>query len=697
MNEHVIRERDVLDALPRAIVVTDPHGRVVLWNRKAHELYGWSETEAVGRSIVDLLAPPDARAANEADLARVSAGTEASGDRLVSRRDGQIVRVFSQTRAITDNTGQVVAIVGISEDVSSARAEQQRARDISEHFRAALDAGELGTWRWHQASGETVWDERLEALFGLAPGEFDGTFDTYVSLLHPDDRASVLAAVDEAMRTKSRYRTEHRVVWPDGSIHWISGAGGVTIDDQGMATGTVGCVLDITEQVAEIHDRERLVTEVSASRDLERVQRERLEFLSAINDALNSATNRREVMRNVTATAVPRLGDWCSIHVLPSKSALVPEFEIAHVDPRMVDYAIQLQERFPYDPTAKNGIAHVIRTGMTEFYPDITSDVITALVATDEERAIIEELALRSAIAVPLIKQGRILGAMQFVMAKSSRRYTDDDVALAHTVAGRIASSLENHRLYEEQSRIASTLQRSLLPSTLPRVPGLDIAVRYWAAGEASEVGGDFYDIFALDAAQQWAIVIGDVCGTGPAAAALTGLARHTIRASAWHADSPVEILTTLNRAIQRSETNSFLTAAYAVVTTTGSTPTLTIANAGHPLPIFVSADGTSSIGTPGTLLGLLDTLHIDPVTVDVHDGDVVVFYTDGATDVPRHSLNEQEWRNLVTRAARSGTTSEQIADNIRDALEQVLPFDQRNDDIALLIIKAVQTPLRSA
>ncbi len=691
-----IRERDVLDALPRAVVVTDAAGVIELWNQKAELLYGWSEVEVVGRSIIEILAPPDALLQNVADLAKVSQGTPISGDRFVMRRDGEVVRVLTYTKPVLDAAGHVIAIVGVSEDIGAARAAEQNARDVTEHFRAALEAGGLGTWRWDMATGSTIWDERLEALFGLPPGGFDGTYETYVSMLHPDDRASVVATVEEALRTKTRYRTEHRVVWPDESIHWISGAGGVTIDDHGVATGTVGCVLDVTNQVVEMHEREKLAAAVLEAHDRELVQRERLEFLAAINDALNISTSRQDVMRNVTRTTVPRLGDWCSIHVLRSRTNPVPDVEIAHIDPEMVDYAKQLQIQFPYDPDAAKGVPHVIRSGTTEFYPDITDDVITALDATDEERSIIEQLALRSSIAVPLVKHGQTLGAIQFVMSSSSRRYTPDDVALAHAVAGRIASSLENHRLHEEQRDIAATLQRSLLPTTLPDIPRLDLAVRYWAAGDANEVGGDFYDVFSLDANRQWAVVIGDVCGSGPAAAALTGLARHTIRASAWHGDAPVEILTALNHAVQRSETNSFLTATYAVITTDGPATHLTLANAGHPRPLLVKNDDALALGHPGTLLGVLDIVDIKPVTTALHGGDVIVFFTDGATDVPRHSLDEQRWSELVARAARATTTADEVADNIRDALEVVLPFDQRNDDIALLIVK-VREPLSAS
>ncbi|MEY2446457.1 MAG: hypothetical protein QOE00_3037 [Ilumatobacteraceae bacterium] len=686
-----ITERMVIDALPRAVVVTDANGVITLWNAAAERLYGWTESEVMGRSVVDVLAPLDDRDTNRETLDHVAAGNVLTGDRTVMRRDGEPLRIITFTRPVVDDTGDVVAIVGASEDVSELRLTEQRTRDLTEHFRLALEAGGLGTWRWDMTTGATVWDERLEALFGLPPGGFDGTFETYVSMLHPDDRDDVLAHVREAVEARSFYRVEHKVVWPDGSVRWIAGAGAVTVDEHGVVTGTVGCSMDITERITQEVERQRLVALAIEAADGERVQRERLEFLAAVNDALNESTSVRDVMLSVTRIAVPRLGDWCSIHVLPRRDASIPDVEIGHVDPEMVAFARQLQERFPYNPSAPTGVAHVIRTGKTLFYPDITDEVITELDATEEERDIIAQLALRSSIAVPLTKRGRILGAIQFVMSSSSRRYTEDDVALAQTVAGRIASSLDNQRLNEQQRVIAQTLQRSLLPAALPDIPGIEVAVRYWPAGEATEVGGDFYDVFALEPDKQWALVIGDVCGTGPAAAALTGLARHSIRGSAWHGDTSVEVLSALNRAVLRSATSSFLTATYAVLDASGDRPELTVTCGGHPLPVVATSTGTRTVGKPGTLLGMFEPVSLHPDSTPLGRGDVVVFYTDGATDVrPPNSLTASEFAALVEQAAAAGGTAEVIADRIHEALESILSFNRRDDDIALLVVRAV-------
>jgi len=689
----VVQHRWVIDAQPRAIIVTDPRGTILLWSEAASSMYGWSEDEVLGRSVLDVLAPPDELASNQERFDAARSGDHLRGDRTVRRRDGRLIRVATITKPISDAEGTIVAIVGTAEEVTEQRAAEQAARDLGEHFRIALEAGGLGTWHWNMTTGVTTWDDRLHELFGLEPGTFDGTFATYADLIHPHDRDAVLASVGDAVESRSTYRVDHRVVWPDGTTHWITGAGGVVLDERGDVTGTIGCCMDITERMEQQAERDRLAIAAVDNAARERVLRERLEFLSAIHDALTSSPDRHELMENVTAAAVPRLGDWCAIHVLPTDADAVrpltaaPDVVVAHIDPAMVEYAEELREQFPYDPHAPSGIAHVIRTRTTEFHPRITTEVMDALEASDEVRRIVEQLALRSSITVPLAKGAHVFGAMQFVMSSSSRTYTESDVVLAEAVAGRIASSLEVRRLNDLQRSIADTLQRSLLPTSMPEVPGVDVAVRYWANGEASSVGGDFFDLFAAEPGS-WAVVIGDVCGTGPAAAALTGLARHTVRDATWHGDEPGEVLRSLNRSILRAETDSFCTAIYGLLEPHHDTVGLRIVCGGHPLPILVDSTGARSLGGPGTLLGVFEDTRFAEESLTLCPGDVVVFFTDGATDVPPpHALTDGQFRSLVERSVREADDVESIADRIRHNLEAILSFDHRADDVALLVL----------
>ncbi|MCU1374480.1 MAG: hypothetical protein JWO68_1766, partial [Actinomycetia bacterium] len=171
------------------------------------------------------------------------------GDFLVQRRNGAVIPIRLVDSPIRDEEGDLIGIVGISEDVTAQRLLEAELRDSTAALRVTLEAGRLGTWRWDLAAEAVVWDEALEQLYGLDPGTFDGRFETYVSLLHPDDRDHVLRRVDVALAERSDYDIEHRVVWPDGTVRWMQGRGAVTLDGAGAPTGTVGCVADITDVV----------------------------------------------------------------------------------------------------------------------------------------------------------------------------------------------------------------------------------------------------------------------------------------------------------------------------------------------------------------------------------------------------------------------------------------------------------------
>ena len=679
----------VIDVLPRSIIVTDPVGRIVLWNRQAELLYGWKRDEVIGKLVTDVLvALPDLDRATEI-LDTVRGGEIWSGDFTVLRCDGEPVRVWVTDRPIRDEAGVIVAIVGASEDVSEQRLLEQRSADLTEHLRLALDAGQLGTFRWDLATGATTWDPRLEALFGLHPGAFDGAFDTWVGMLHPDDRADVLRVVEAAVATKTRYTVEHRVVWPDGSIHWLHGSGKVTLDQDGNVTGTIGCTRDVTDAMLLELERQRSISDALAAAERESIHRGRLQFLADVNDALASSRNQAALMGNVARAAVPQFADWCSVYVLPTDRGAIPDIETAHVDPKMTEYARQLQKRFPYDPDAPTGMAHVIRTGEAEFYPNIDDALIEDLDATDDEREIVRELVLHSAIAVPLVKRDRVLGGLQFVMSKSSRHYNDDDLAVAQAVAARVASSLQNLRLSEAQRSIAAALQASLLPDDLADIPGIECAVRYWATGEGVDVGGDFYDLFQISDAE-WAVVVGDVCGTGPTAAAVTGLARHTIASAAWHGDDPVAVLQFLNRTMRTRAARPFCTVLYGTLRPTPDGVSLRFACAGHPLPVVARVDAPPTLhGIYGTLIGPFGEISVTASTIDLHAGDAVVLYTDGVTDVaPPHGLTDAELLELVGRAAAGAESAEDLADRVEAELSAILPIEQRRDDIALLVLR---------
>lgn len=116
----------------------------------------------------------------------------------------------------------------------------------------AVEAARLGSWTWDMASGVTTWDSRLEEMHGLPPGGFGGTFADWVAVLHPDDRETCIATVNDALAAPGPYILRHRTTWRDGSVHMIECRGTVLVDDDGQPTGTTGVAIDVTS-------RERLV------------------------------------------------------------------------------------------------------------------------------------------------------------------------------------------------------------------------------------------------------------------------------------------------------------------------------------------------------------------------------------------------------------------------------------------------------
>ncbi len=432
--------------------------------------------------------------------------------------------------------------------------------------------------------------------------------------------------------------------------------------------------------------------EAAIAADIERRRRQQLEFLAQLTQAALRAADHHELMDAVTSRAVPTLGDWCTLHFIPADGAPV-EVTVAHVDPDKIAWARDLTDRYPFDPRGATAVPVAIRTGVTQFWPDVTDEILEVAISrsgldAEEVRAILDVLRLTSVITVPLVTKRRVIGAMQFVTGESGRHYDEEDVALAEGVAGRVAVTLDNIWLTDQHRQISANLQQALLPPVLPALPGIEVAARYHPAGAVSEVGGDFYDVFSVGA-DTWSVVIGDTCGTGSNAAALTGIARHTIRAAARHGQAEVEVMNWLNQAIQHSDRDLFSTACYGTLRRTGDGWTLRVASAGHPLPILSSRDhGTRTVGRPGTLLGVFDDISVSADEAALTCGDVVVFYTDGVTDLPPPAdLTAAELAEFIDEIEADASAG-QVADAILASVRARVPDAKRRDDIALLVLK---------
>jgi serine phosphatase RsbU (regulator of sigma subunit) len=276
-------------------------------------------------------------------------------------------------------------------------------------------------------------------------------------------------------------------------------------------------------------------------------------------------------------------------------------------------------------------------------------------------------------------------------LSGGGRRYSQADLTLAEDLARNAAFAVDNARLYRQRSRVARTLQRSLLPPELPVIPGFDVAARYRAAGEGMEVGGDFYDLFEGES-RDWAVVIGDVCGKGADAAAVTGLARYTIRTAAMREEQPSGVLRTLNDAmIRQYSQGTFCTVAYARLTDAGENRgRVVLACGGHPLPYLVTADGeVELVGSPGTLLGIFPDPELVDTPIAMAAGDSLVLYTDGLVEYYDQNVAIGERRLTELLRESASLRAEGIANRIELSLQDT-EGGRARDDIAFVVLQVM-------
>ena len=432
--------------------------------------------------------------------------------------------------------------------------------------------------------------------------------------------------------------------------------------------------------------------DILARRDLATARleadRERLAFIGEVADALSGSLDYETRLRELVRVAVPRLGDWCAVHVKENGRGRV--VAVAHVDPEKTRLAEDLQVRYPPDPDAPTGVPNVLRTGRSELYSKISKKQILQSARDDEHRRILRSLGLRSALLVPIKARDEVIGALTLISAESRRRYSEPDLALAEELGARAGMAIENARLYAERDHIAATLQRALLPAELPAIEGFELRALYRAALDGSQVGGDFYDVFPLPDGN-WMAVIGDVCGKGPEAAALTGFVRNTIRALAVHETRPAAILHGLNNAMLGTvQGEQFSTVAVARIEPTREGARVVVSAGGHPRPVVLHADGRlEPVGTFGVIVGAFDGPRYEERRTRIRGGETLLLYTDGLTSKNEGDCfaDDSPLCSLVTPLA--GNDAQAILAAIESHVIGRVEEDP-HDDVAVLALRVL-------
>jgi serine phosphatase RsbU (regulator of sigma subunit) len=289
---------------------------------------------------------------------------------------------------------------------------------------------------------------------------------------------------------------------------------------------------------------------------------------------------------------------------------------------------------------------------------------------------------------------------LSLLRVDESEPYQESDVVLATELGRRAATAIDNSRLHRERAELARTLQQSLLPPSLPSIPGLELAASYHPAGQGVEVGGDFYDVFNIDATR-WALAIGDVCGSGPPAAALTAQVRYTARAVARTGLAPADVMHAVNAAlVETIDDERFCTMIYGEIRPGDGCVELELVSAGHPLPLVVRVAGAvDELDCRGQLLGVMPVVTCGSVRVRLEVGDAMVFVTDGVLEARSVDPDEAGRRALFgsdrLRGALVAAGGLPAAGLVHAVDQAVLSFTsgRLDDDAAVLAVRALPAP----
>jgi serine phosphatase RsbU (regulator of sigma subunit) len=328
----------------------------------------------------------------------------------------------------------------------------------------------------------------------------------------------------------------------------------------------------------------------------------------------------------------------------------------------------------------------VLRSGQSELTPEITDEMLAAAVPDQEQLGLLQQLNFRSALMVPLKIKDRVLGVITWVAGDGGRRFGPKDLAFGEDLGRRAAVAIDNAQLHSELREVAVRLQRAVLPNELPQTPGWDMAARYLPAGR-TDAGGDFYDVVELGDGRL-AFFVGDVMGRGVRAAAAMVQMRTAVRTLVAVEPAPEVVMSKLDMLFERYDFQ-LVTMVYAVADP--ASEQVVIANAGHPAPVVVHADGRIEelTASSGLLLGAGGSER-SLLTVPFLPGDTLLTFTDGLIERRNEDIDAGQRRLLdAVGGALSGRT---LAAGLTELIEAVRDTTS-DDDVAAMAVR--RTPLR--
>lgn len=433
------RYKALFETTQDGIMIVNDEGHYIEVNESLCRFLKTTRGQLIGSHFSQFI-PPEILAEAEKDFNELKTFSAFSGEFPMRAADGSIIELDWTSRA---NFSPGLHFCVARDITQRKRAENEKAQLAAQVERQRKHLAQMVSnvpgVVWEAWGGPDAENQRIdfvsdfvEKMLGYTVSEWLSTHNFWLTIVHDEDKERAAREAASIFNSGQVGISRFRWVAKDGRIVWVEAQSSVILDEKGTPLGMRGVTMDISERMHKEANNK---------------------FLAEATTMLTSSLIVETTLSTLAQLAVPHFSDWCSIDMADDQGNLNC-LAVAHVDPEKVAWGHELNKRYPAEPSEPRGLYQVFRTGVSEFYPDITDELVVQSARDEEHLSIMRRIGFRSAMLIPLKTRDQILGVMTFVNSDSGRHHTEEDLILAEDLARRAALAVDNARLYEREQRL---------------------------------------------------------------------------------------------------------------------------------------------------------------------------------------------------------------------------------------------------